>query len=366
MMLFALWLLSLGLPTLWTQILIRCSYKSLCRRALLSDNDVVLQCEHPEALWYFSSIQEEEEPLLVSSLPNIRKLPGGSLQLTSPQPTQSGVYHCQDSAGALLVEYEIDFQDVGALHITHRGLGQVPLQNETAQLGGRVLVFTHWEPWQECNRCGEPGERKRLGYCYLEEEPLEKPMPCGLYLRGIVAHNGRLRPELQVEACHVPCKHSKETSQPYFIFDIYQLGTLTRDTWLTCPLASIYRPIIWEADGVPLTWQGQLSGQDLSTMLDPSNGGRRLQVFQPAIYKCFVQQELVARFNPKADMEKLESPWKVGARPRLQPHKGKADLVLQGLKLMLLVGLALGLLGGLFKFLCPARGKWGDQVLLVK
>ncbi|XP_060041720.1 protein FAM187B isoform X3 [Erinaceus europaeus] len=126
------------------------------------------------------------------------------------------------------------------------------------------------------------------------------------------------------------------------------------------------KPIIWEADGVPLTWQGQLSGQDLSTMLDPSNGGRRLQVFQPAIYKCFVQQELVARFNPKADMEKLESPWKVGARPRLQPHKGKADLVLQGLKLMLLVGLALGLLGGLFKFLCPARGKWGDQVLLVK
>ncbi|XP_045844834.1 protein FAM187B-like [Meles meles] len=238
-MLAPLWLLSLSLPTLWAEILIRCSYKSLCQQALVSGNDVVLQCDYPKALWYFSSILGED-PFLLSSAPNIKKLPGGSLQLTDPQPSQTGLYHCQDSDNALVVQYEIDFQDVSTLHITHRGLGQKPLQNETLSLGGHVLVFTHWEPWQDCNRCGEPGERKRLGYCYIEE-PQEKAMPCWLYLRGEKTHSSRLRTELQVEACLAPCDHVKETNQPYFIFDIYPLGKLTNNMWLTCPLASIYR-----------------------------------------------------------------------------------------------------------------------------
>lgn len=67
-----------------------------------------------------------------------------------------------------MVEYEIDFQDVTTLHITHKDLGQEPLQNETLRLGGSVLIFTHWEPWQDCNCCGEPAERKCLACCYIE------------------------------------------------------------------------------------------------------------------------------------------------------------------------------------------------------
>ncbi|XP_025865738.2 protein FAM187B-like [Vulpes vulpes] len=238
-MLATLWLLSLSLPILWAYTLISCAYKSLCQQALVSGNDVVLQCDYPKAFWYFSSILGEE-PLLLASMPHVKKLPGGSLQLTNPQPSQTGLYHCQDNDSALVVEYEIDFQDVSTLHITHKDLGQKPLQNETLGLSGHVLIFTRWEPWQDCNRCGEPGERKRLGYCYVKEH-LEKPMPCWLYLRTKKARYSRMRPELQVEACLVPCNHVKEIDQPYFIFDIYQLGKLTNNMWLTCPLASIYR-----------------------------------------------------------------------------------------------------------------------------
>ncbi|XP_003420853.2 protein FAM187B-like [Loxodonta africana] len=239
-MMATLWLLSLSLPTLGAQILINCAYKSLCRLALLSGNEVVLQCDHPRALWYFSSVLEEDA-LLLSSMPNIKKLPGGGLQLTNPQPSQTGLYSCQDNDSALVVEYEIDFQDVTTIHITHKSLGQRPLQNETLHLGGRVLMFTQWEPWQDCNRCGEPGERKRLGYCYIQEDPLEKPMPCRLYLGEESVQPSRMRPELQVEACLVPCNPIKEINQPYFIFDIHQLNKLTNGMWLTCPLASIYR-----------------------------------------------------------------------------------------------------------------------------
>ncbi|KAM6223701.1 protein FAM187B-like [Rhynchocyon petersi] len=220
-------------------MLIRCAYKSLCQRALLSGNDVVLQCDHPKALWYFSSILEEES-LLLSSVSNVKKLPGGAVQLINPQPSQTGLYSCEDNDGSLVVEYEIDFQDITALHITHKGLGQEPLKNETLNLDGKVVVFTHWEPWQDCSRCGEPGEHKRLGYCYIEE-PQEKPMPCKLYLGNEKVQYSRMRPELQVEACLVPYNHPKEIHQPYFVFDIYQPGKLTNDMWLTCPLASIYR-----------------------------------------------------------------------------------------------------------------------------
>lgn len=129
------------------------------------------------------------------------------------------------------------------------------------------------------------------------------------------------------------------------------------------------RPVIWEANNTPLTWQGQLSGQDVSTILDPSNGGRRLQVFQPAIYRCFVQQELVARFNPRPSPDVLEILQKeeVGQQPEAgQARKGKADTVLKGLQLMLLVGTFLGLLGVLLKLFRPSQSKRRNQTLLVK
>ncbi|XP_049642621.1 protein FAM187B-like [Suncus etruscus] len=238
-MLTVLWLLSLSIPTLWTKNVITCPYKSFCQQALVSGNDVVLQCDHPKAQWYFTSLQKKE-PLLLSSVANIKKFTGGSVQLSNPQLIHTGLYRCQDNNSALLVEYEIDFQDVSMLHITHKGLNQKPLENKTMNLGGSILVFTHWAPWQDCNRCGQPGERKRLGYCYIEA-PHDKPMPCGLYLRGEKKQYSRMRPELQVEACIVLCDHVKETNQPFFVFDIYQLGKLTNNMWLTCPLASIYR-----------------------------------------------------------------------------------------------------------------------------
>lgn len=235
-MLAMLWLLSLSIRASWAQVLISCAYKSLCQQALLSGNDVVLQCDHLKAHWYFSSLLGEE-PLLLSSMPNIRKLPGGSLQLTNPQPSQTGLYHCQDNDKALVVEYEIDFQDVTTLHITHKDLGQKPLQNETLGLGGKELIFTHWEPWQDCNRCGKPGERKRLGFCYIEES-LEKPMPCWLYLGDMKLWSHRMRPEMQVETCHVPCT---SLSEEHVTFDDFELSENSESAWLTCPLGSIYR-----------------------------------------------------------------------------------------------------------------------------
>lgn len=134
-------------------------------------------------------------------------------------------------------------------------------------------------------------------------------------------------------------------------------------------LVFLCRPVIWEADSKPLTWQGQLSGQDLSTILDPATGGRRLQVFRPAIYKCFVHQELVARFNPRPHEDPIEVLQREEARQQREAEEAQQEkrghFLRHGLKL-LLVGTVLSLLGMLLKLSCPSRSKRRKQVLLVK
>nr|XP_055226930.1 protein FAM187B [Gorilla gorilla gorilla] len=128
-------------------------------------------------------------------------------------------------------------------------------------------------------------------------------------------------------------------------------------------------PVNWRANDTPLTWESQLSGQDFTTFLDPSTGGRQLQVFQPAVYKCFVQQELVAQFKPAASLETLEAQWRENDaqwREARKALRGRADSVLKGLKLVLLVVTVLALLGALLKFIHPSPGRRSTQVLVVK
>ncbi|XP_028643500.1 protein FAM187B isoform X1 [Grammomys surdaster] len=366
-MLATQWLVGLSLPMLWAQKLIRCPYKNVCQYALLSGNDVVLQCNYPKALWYFSSSLEDKLSL-VNSRPDVKVLPWSDLQLSNPKPSQTGLYRCLDDHQARVVEYEIDFQDIALLHITHKDLDQKPLGNESMNLGGNVLVFTRWDPWQHCNRCQKPGERKRLGYCYVEE-PLEKPIPCWLYLREGKVANNRLRPELQVQACQVPCDTATETSQPYFVFDTYELDEPNSLARLKCPLASIYRPVHWEVNDSSLTWQDQLSGQEISTIMDLHSGGQHLKVFQPATYRCFVEQELIAQFNPIPAVYLLDAERQSKAQKSWQSRiqLANADSVLRGWKLILLT-VSILVIGGL---LCkvvfrPICGKKRNQVLLVK
>ncbi|XP_077629911.1 protein FAM187B-like [Crocuta crocuta] len=366
-MLSPLWLLlSFAVPLPGFFVSFSCPDGKQCHKALLSDNDIFLPCNASGSQWYFFLLQDGTSwSSTLSRASNIEVIADSGILIRSPSPFQTGFYHCRDKNGNQVVQYELDFQDVSALHITHKGLGQKPLRNETLSLGGKEIVFTRWEPWQDCNRCGGPGERKRLGYCYIEE-PQEEALPCWLYLGNLKVWSSRMRPEMQVEACYVPCAASM---LDYIPFDNFEISEELGSAWLTCPLGSIYRPILWEANNTPLTWQGQLSNQDLDAILEPSNGGMQLQVFQPAIYKCFVQQELMARFNPKPfpdSGETLRGEEGGPHREAGETWKGKASPILKGLKLVLLLGTVLGLLGVLLKICHPSRGKSRDQVLLVK
>ncbi|XP_006171682.3 protein FAM187B [Tupaia chinensis] len=361
-MLATLWLLlSFAGLTLESYISVTCPNSKQCQRALLSGNDVLLHCNFSGAQWqYFFMQQREDWTPGLSNIGNIEMIPEGSIVIRKPLPSQTGVYHCWNEDNTQAIQYEIDFQDITTLHITHKSLHQKPLQNDTLHEGGRVVIFTRWEPWQDCNRCGKLGERKRLGYCYVQG-PLEKePIPCWLYLGDVVAWSSRMRPELQVEACLVPCKKERVFHVRYVTFDNFNLDDESESAWLTCPLGSIYRAISWEANSMPLTWQDQLSGRNLGSYLDLSTGGRKLQVFQPAIYRCFVQQEFMAQFNPAAPQEtetqqRQQTPESWAALYRA--GQGNADHVLKGLKLLLLAGGMLALVGVLLRYLRDPLGK---------
>ncbi|XP_005400090.1 PREDICTED: protein FAM187B isoform X3 [Chinchilla lanigera] len=363
-MLTTLWLLlSLAVPVPGFYTPISCPRGQKCQLALLSGNDVLLDCPFLKAYWYYHySLSKEGWLIRPSEISNIKVTSQGNLAISSPLPSQTGVYFCWEEGNTEVTQFEIDFQNINFLYVTHNGLNEMPLQNESLHVGSKAFIFTRWEPWQVCNRCGVPGERKRLGYCYIEE-PQEKPMSCGLYLRDQKLPHTRLRPEMQVEACLVPCEHSKEMDQPQFIYDYSQLGKLTDNLWLDCPLASIYRPVSWEANNTPLTWQNELSGKNLHSTLDIPSGGRQLQIFQPAIYRCFVEQEVVAQFNPLGALKPKEPQTREN---KTQEPVSKTLSIPLWLKLLPFVGtvLVLGLL--LLKTLSPLSGKSRNRTLLVK
>ncbi|XP_051063255.1 protein FAM187B isoform X1 [Phodopus roborovskii] len=365
-MITILWtLLSFSLHVLGFHLSIRCPQAKECQLALLSNNDVLLECGVSEARWFFFGIEANGNPASLSSISNVREDPEGSLLIQNPSFFNTGLYKCQDKNGTQVTGYKIDFQDITKLHITHRSLDQEPLKNESLNLGHREAVYTQWEPWQGCSNCESPGERKRLGFCYIKE-PLEEPVPCGIYLGNAKTFFPRVRPEMQLEACYELCRGDL-TGGDYVIFDNFRLIEETESTWLTCPLASIYRPVHWEVNDTALTWQNQLSGEYISSFMDPLSGGQQLKIFQPAIYRCFVEQELIAQFNPTGPEEMLEAEGQFKGQGWSRTQPGKADSVLRCLKLMLLM-LSILVVGGL---LCkvgfrPARSKKRDQVLLVK
>lgn len=106
----------------------------------------------------------------------------------------------------------------------------------------------------------------------------------------------------------------------------------------------------------------------MSTVLDPSNGGTQLLVFRPAVYRCFVQQQMRAQFNPRTNVDTLELLQREEARRQQEAEKVRKRKTgsLKGLKLLLLGGTGLGLLGMLLRLFYPKRSKKRSQALLMK
>ncbi|XP_037058201.1 protein FAM187B isoform X4 [Peromyscus leucopus] len=137
-MLTILWiLLSLVLPGLGLHLPVSCPRAKECQLALLSNNDVLLECSISKAHWFFFGLDTGDKPISLSIISNTKQNPDGSLLIKNPSPFNTGLYKCRDKNGNQVTGYKIDFQDIKRLHVTHIDLGQKPLANETLHLGHR-------------------------------------------------------------------------------------------------------------------------------------------------------------------------------------------------------------------------------------
>ncbi|XP_073426648.1 protein FAM187B [Dendrobates tinctorius] len=248
-----------------------------------------------------------QEHMKVLDLISRSEIESGNLKLLSPRVQDSGIYTCKYER-RLLASYEIDFQDTTNIYISHVSLGQSLQPNHSVNLGevGTAKMFTVWNEWQRCDRCGMSGEMKRLGFCYVmitrNSFVVETPRPCGLSQSNNSQIRSLHKPELRIKICMEPCNEIAPTEDEDFMMVIDNYRTyLHADVLLTCPMSSIYEAVSWEHGNTTFTRLIQMS-QNPSYILDNTTGGGtlsipRFNISDEGTYRCYVDQMLVGKFR---------------------------------------------------------------------
>lgn len=249
--------LSLGSP---------CHQGQPCTLAFISDNPVNLPCpyalDHISVAWhYLNPTWDNKQPVIflrtgnpsrplltrveLQSLQLKSQLVDGNLYIPTPSVEDSGVYTCRVGE-ATIAYYDVDFQDAESIHVSHADMGEATLGNSTVELGNGTWakMFTAWNAWQPCNHCSNPGERKRVGFCYAlvtrENQVVEPPQPCGMVRRKYPRLPLR-GPELRMETCQAPCDGSSQTKMVSLLVYTTYHPQLKSFAYLRCPTSSIYR-----------------------------------------------------------------------------------------------------------------------------
>ncbi|XP_069804072.1 protein FAM187B [Dendropsophus ebraccatus] len=308
-------------------ITLSCPAHRPCTVALASHNPITLRCEgrpdNAHVSWQYRDLWQPharpvtfiqssgpnllgedldgQEQLKVLDLVSRSEIPSGNLRLLSPRVQDSGIYTCRDG-GNLLAYYEIDFQDSENIYISHAGLGHRVRPNASIDLGvaGTAEVFTVWQDWQSCDRCGMPGERKKLGFCYykITRSSEEEPRPCGLLQSSPIQLNGT--PELRMETCMGGCGDVTSMEDVTVLLDNYHTN-LHADVLFTCPDSSIYKPVYWEHGNTSFTYLQQMMNNTWYVLDKTTAGGTLfipiLNKSDEGIYRCYVDHRLVGQFH---------------------------------------------------------------------
>ncbi|XP_051901333.1 protein FAM187B-like [Pristis pectinata] len=309
-----------------------------CQIPLLSRNPATLICPNAPSqpgrvTWTYINSSEPGSkavllvgrgavPLSGGSLGDLQSRCGLSPPHLSIRPAtvrDSGVYICQVGHNTLAY-YEADVQAVDKAHLSGKSIGVSPLPSAFQEVGGQHWeLFTLWNAWEGCNRCGVPGERRRLGFCYARPvSGYQPPAPCGLSAARGQQHPAR-GPEIALESCRVPCptdspygKHPRLLEYPGRKFvPLDNPGTLLIETYLVnvngnvslkCPGASVYTPVSWQRNSTYVT-RGELSARRGSAhSLDDLTGGSvyriaGVQKSDQGVYRCYVAQGLAGSFH---------------------------------------------------------------------
>ncbi|KAM4015469.1 protein FAM187B [Anomaloglossus baeobatrachus] len=327
-----------------------CPAQRPCKTAFASYNPITLKCgDRPkDALvqWQYLEINKpdtqaltfiqssgsipsanlnKQEHMKVLDLVSRSEIESGNLKFLSPRVQDTGIYTCKYERRPLAL-YEIEFQDISNIYISHVTLGQSFQPNHTVNLGdiGTAKIFTVWNDWQRCDRCGTSGEMKRLGFCYVmiirHSFVVEELRPCGLSQSNNSQIRSLHKPELRIKMCEETCNEITSTEDEGFMMVIDNYHTyLHADVLLTCPMSSVYEAVYWEHGNKTFTHLMQMMTNS-SYVLDQTTGGGTLTIHRvnksdEGLYRCYIEQRLVGEFHVMtSDMGETSEPTRMSMK----------------------------------------------------
>uniref|UniRef100_A0A3Q3KCX3 Ig-like domain-containing protein n=1 Tax=Monopterus albus TaxID=43700 RepID=A0A3Q3KCX3_MONAL len=258
-----------------------------------------------------------------------------SLLIFRVGPDDTGIYICGSAHKDFFYGFDLDIQEVHTLSFTPRltpkNLSKKWERKKLGSARSPYQIFTSFQPWSLCDRCGVPGEQVRVGLCYINSPFLhiryrqanQTAVSCG---SGAVPRAfGPLKlssvgAKLEVTGCQVACpaqappsskllalmtflgysSASKPVKVPVFYVNHQADSVLA----LACPGARPNMAVAWDKGSEPIYRSEHSAGGNLSAtsprlVIDP---GHHL-LFKPAktqdsgIYYCWLQCRQAAEIH---------------------------------------------------------------------
>ncbi|XP_029013462.1 Ig-like V-type domain-containing protein FAM187A [Betta splendens] len=252
-----------------------------------------------------------------------------SLLIFRAAPGDSGIYMCGSAHKDFFYGYDLDIQEAHMLRSSSR-LKTQDMRNRAASAGlAQPLyeVFTRFQPWSVCNRCGVAGEQVRVGLCYLQSNYLhvryrranQTVASCGSRAvpRAFVhLEQRRVEATLEVRSCTVTCPPPdprpsrldslmtflgySSASRPSAVPVFYVNHPADSSLALGCPGAQSSMAVAWDRGSKPIyQTAANLSIIGARIVID---AGHHL-LFRPAqtqdsgVYYCWLQGRRAAEIH---------------------------------------------------------------------
>ncbi|XP_072304730.1 Ig-like V-type domain-containing protein FAM187A [Eucyclogobius newberryi] len=242
-----------------------------------------------------------------------------SLVVFSSRPEDSGIYIC-GSKKDFFYAYDLDIQEARKITLT------VSPRSKDTPISDLYETFTIFENWTMCDRCERPGEKVRVGLCYVKSDNLPPRYQgpnltvnsCGsggvIKVFGHISHKGA---ELEVTNCEESCQakstsrkrdsqihvHGSSSSSQDVQVKVYHLNHPAK-TILTigCPGAKANMAVAWDKGTTPMFKRDHIEPVEGPIPRISIDTGHHLvfnlaQQEDSGEYYCWLQGRLVAQIH---------------------------------------------------------------------
>uniref|UniRef100_A0A3B3C2S7 Family with sequence similarity 187 member A n=1 Tax=Oryzias melastigma TaxID=30732 RepID=A0A3B3C2S7_ORYME len=190
-----------------------------------------------------------------------------SLLVFRAGPLDSGLYICGSAHRDFFFGFDLDIQEVQTLSFTPKKESQ----EDTANIHPLFKVFTSFQPWSQCDRCGVEGEQVRVGLCFVHSHFLhvryrsnnQTVASCGseaVPKAFTQLKQSKVGPKMEVRRCQVSCPTEAPPPSKLMAFVAFlghtlpPISPLQFYTVLTlgCPGAHPDMAVAWDQESTPI------------------------------------------------------------------------------------------------------------------